>query len=238
MGRVGAHGALRLVLFYALHPFARCLGLPETTAAASGPAPWRLLHDRHLLLVLLAASLVQASHSAYYVAGTLYWRSLGHSSATIAWLWAEGVVAEIVLFWFGAGLVRRSGPLGLVTLGGLAGLARWSGTAFADSLAALVLLQAMHGLTFGAVHLGVMHFLQRSVPPALSATGQALYSTLAGLGMGIGMAAAGVLYQRGAWLAWIAMAALATLGALIALRLAVAKSTVAPEPEAVRRSAP
>jgi PPP family 3-phenylpropionic acid transporter len=238
IGREGADWALRLILIFALLTLVSCLLLPETQAAASRPAPWRLLDDRKLLLVLLAAALVQASHAAYYVVGTLQWRGLGHSSATVAWLWAEGVVAEIALFWFGAGLVRRLGPLGLLALGGFAGLARWSGTAFAEGVAALVLLQALHGLTFGAAHLGVMHFLQRSVPPALSATGQALYSTFAALGMGIGMAAAGALYQRGAWLAWVAMAALATLGGLIALRLAPAKPAVAAAPEAMRRSAP
>jgi PPP family 3-phenylpropionic acid transporter len=224
IGRGGADWALRLVLLCASLAFASCLFLPETRAAAARPAPWRLLGDRPLLLVLLAATLIQASHSAYYVAGTLHWRGLGHSSTTIAWLWAEGVVAEIVLFWFGATLVQRLGPLGLLALGGAAGLARWSGTALAESLGALVLLQAMHGLTFGAVHLGVMHFLQRSVPSALSATGQALYSTMTGIGFGIGMAGAGALYQRGAWLAWTAMAAMATLGALLALRLAAARS--------------
>jgi hypothetical protein len=72
-----------------------------------------------------------------------------------------------------------------------------------------------------------MHFLQRSVPPALSATGQALYSTMTGIGFGIGMAGAGALYQRGAWLAWAAMAAMATAGALLALRLTSAKTVIA-----------
>jgi PPP family 3-phenylpropionic acid transporter len=219
IGRSGADWALRLILFFAFLTLLSCLALPETAAAPARAAPWHLLGDRPLLLVLVAATLVQASHSAYYVAGTLYWRTLGHSSAMIAWLWAEGVVAEIILFWFGAGLVQRVGPLGLLMLGGFAGLARWSGTALAESVGVLVLLQAMHGLTFGAAHLGVMHFLQRAVPPSLSATGQALYATLFGIGSGIGMAGAGALYQRGAWLAWGAMAVMSTAGALLALRL-------------------
>lgn len=238
IGRGGADWALWLILLFAFLTLVSCLVLPETDAAASRASPWLLLGNRPLLIVLLAATLVQASHSAYYVAGTLYWRGLGHSSATVAWLWAEGVVAEIVLFWFGAGLVQRLGPLGLVTLGGVAGLARWSGTALAEGIAALAVLQAMHGLTFGAVHLGVMHFLQRNVPPALSATGQALYSTLTGIGFGLGMAGAGALYQRGAWLAWTAMAAMAAAGALLALRLTSARTVTAAGAKPMRGSAP
>jgi PPP family 3-phenylpropionic acid transporter len=41
-------------------------------------------------------------------------------------LWAEGVVAEIALFWQSAPLVARLGPLGLMALGGVAGIVRWS----------------------------------------------------------------------------------------------------------------
>jgi PPP family 3-phenylpropionic acid transporter len=224
IGGRGPDGALLLVLGFAALTLLGCILLPQTEAPAAREAPWRLLGDRPLLLVLLAATLVQASHSAYYVAGTLHWRALGHSSATIAWLWAEGVVAEIVLFWFGAGLVQRLGPLGLLALGGAAGLVRWAGTAATESLAMLAILQALHALTFGAAHLGVMHFLQRRVPASLSATGQALYSTLSGIGFGIGMAVAGALYDWGPWLAWGTMAAMATLGALLALRLASARA--------------
>jgi PPP family 3-phenylpropionic acid transporter len=228
IGGRGPDGALLLVLGFAVLTLAGCLLLPQAGAAAARAAPWRLLGERPLLLALLAATLIQASHSAYYVVGTLHWRALGHSSAAIAWLWAEGVVAEMVLFWFGAGLVQRVGPLGLLALGGAAGLARWIGTAAAEGIAALALLQAMHALTFGAAHLGVMHFLQRRVPPSLSATGQALYSTLTGIGFGIAMAASGALYQRGSWLAWSAMAAMAAAGALLALRLASARTALAP----------
>jgi PPP family 3-phenylpropionic acid transporter len=226
LGRGGADWALRLVLLFVFLVLASCVLLPETEAAATRPRPWRLLRERRLLLVLLAATLVQASHSAYYVVATLHWQALGHSSATIGWLWAEGVVAEIVLFWFGGKLVRRLGPLRLIAFAGLAGLARWFGTAGAESLPALVLLQAMHGLTFGAAHLGVMHFLGRALPPSLSATGQALYSTMNGIGFGLGMAAAGALYAVAAWLAWAVMAAAAGAGALLAMRLAPAESGV------------
>jgi hypothetical protein len=52
-------------------------------------------------------------------------RSTGAKSASptiIGALWAEGVVAEIVLFWQSAPLVARMGPLGLMALGGIAGI--------------------------------------------------------------------------------------------------------------------
>ena len=69
--------------------------------------------DPRFWVFILAASALQASHQVYYGFGTLYWRSLDFSDPTIGWLWAEGVLAEILLFWQGRRLLARLGPIGL-----------------------------------------------------------------------------------------------------------------------------
>ena len=78
--------------------------------------------DPRFWIFVATASALQASHQVYYGFGSLYWRSLGFSETTIGWLWAEGVVAEILLFWQGRRLLARLGPAGLMALGGLAGI--------------------------------------------------------------------------------------------------------------------
>jgi PPP family 3-phenylpropionic acid transporter len=200
-----------------------CLVLPKgpAPAAAAARLGWRALARPRLLWFLLAAALIQGSHGVYYAFGTLHWQRLGIADDVIAALWAEGVLAEIALFYWGATLLRRVGPLGLLALGGGAGLMRWSGTAFATALPALALLQLLHGFTFGAAHLGAMHHLARSVPAERAASGQALYTVVVG-GVGPGLVAllAGALYGTAGGLAFLAMAALAGLGAAVALRLA------------------
>jgi MFS transporter, PPP family, 3-phenylpropionic acid transporter len=65
--------------------------------------------DRRIWIFILAASALQASHQVYYGFGTLYWHSLGLSDTMIGWLWAEGVLAEILLFWQGRRLLARLG---------------------------------------------------------------------------------------------------------------------------------
>jgi PPP family 3-phenylpropionic acid transporter len=80
--------------------------------------------DLRFWIFILAASALQASHQVYYGFGTLYWRSLDFSDTTIGWLWAEGVVAEILLFWQGRRLLAWLGPIGLMVLGGVAGILR------------------------------------------------------------------------------------------------------------------
>ena len=115
-----------------------CLAIPSSPAgrrgadqaASAAASRWRairrLLSDPRFWLLVVSASALQASHQLYYGFGTLYWRGLGFSDSVIGVLWAEGVVAEIALFWYGAPLVARLGPLGLLALGGVGGIVRWS----------------------------------------------------------------------------------------------------------------
>jgi MFS transporter, PPP family, 3-phenylpropionic acid transporter len=194
-----------------------CAQLPAPVAAPrrTGRSEWRrLLLDRRQLLFLLAATAIQASHSVYYGFGTLHWTALGYSAQTIGWLWAEGVIAEIALFAYGATLLTRLGPARLLVLAGGAGIVRWSLMAGALSLPPLLIAQALHALTFGAAHLGAMHFMARALPAEWSATGQSLYSaTVSGIGFGVVMAFSGTLYGALGGGAYLVMAGIAGLGA-------------------------
>ncbi|MDX1739079.1 MAG: MFS transporter, partial [Alphaproteobacteria bacterium] len=68
-----------------------------------------------LPIALIAASL-QASHGALYAIGSLHWARSGLEQDVIGLLWAEGVLAEVVLFAFAALLVRKLGVRGLFWL--------------------------------------------------------------------------------------------------------------------------
>jgi PPP family 3-phenylpropionic acid transporter len=194
-----------------------CLALPSPAAAPRDAvrADWRrLLLDRRQLLFLSAATAIQASHSVYYGFGTLNWYALGYSPQAIGWLWAEGVVAEIVLFAAGAWLLARLGPAQLLVLAGGAGAVRWGVMAGEIPLALLIVAQAMHALTFGAAHLGAMHFMARALPAEWSATGQSIYAAVvSGIGFGLVMAFSGKLYGAFGTGAYLVMAAIAGLGA-------------------------
>ena len=164
--------------------------------------------------------MIQASHSVYYGFGTLNWKAQGYSETVIGLLWAEGVIAEIILFIFGAHLVRRFGPAKLIILGGMAGALRWSLTASAEGLEMLVILQALHAFTFAATHLGAIYFIARRVPQAVSASAMSLYSAMVmGLALGAAMLISGKLFALYGPAAYQAMAAMATLGTIAAVFL-------------------
>lgn len=205
-----------------------CTLLPDVRTRAAEdksppPAIGPLLRHPAFLLFLGTASIIQASHAVYYGFATLYWREAGLSEDLIGGLWAIGVVAEVVLFVFGNRLVERFGPARLLMLGGLGGVVRWVVLGLTVDPLILAPVQTLHALTFGATHLGAMHFIARAVPPAYSGRAQAIYSSAAlGAGMGLAMGIAGRLYETVAGQAFLVMALLGLAG-LIGGRLVAAR---------------
>ena len=92
---------------------------------------------------------------------------------------------------------------------------------------ALALAQCLHALTFGAMHLGAMVFIARTVPAGSSNTAQALFAALTnGLGLGAGLLFAGLLYAAwGAGAYWVC-AGVSGLGfiAVLAMRAGARES--------------
>lgn len=199
-----------------------CVPDIRAPAAAGRFAALELIGNRPFLTMLFACTLAQASHAAYYAFATLHWQAAGHSETVIGMLWAEGVVAEIVLFAAGPAVLRRCSPAALIALAGAAGIARWAATAASTALPVLVFAQALHAFTFGAAHLGAIHFIARRVSPAVSASAQSFYSaTVMGLGIGIAVFAVGPLYAAspaGAFSAMIVLSAAALVPALALMR--------------------
>jgi len=198
-----------------------------TLPAARGPvgtvslAAWlQLLRDRRLLLFILAAGFIQASHAMLYGFGSLRWLAAGYGEDAVGLLWAIGVVAEVILFAFGGVLVRQLGPVGLLLLGGAAGILRWVLFALFTNLSVLVLVQLLHALTFAGTHLAAVYFLVRRAPAGLAAMAQGLYGAIAWGGLfGLAMLASGTLYAAFAGAAFHAMAALCLVGVFCALML-------------------
>lgn len=210
-----AASALLLLACLAVPPLAEGTGERSRRAGFAAVAG-----DPRFWLFVATASALQASHQLYYGFATLYWRSLGYSPALIGCLWAEGVVAEILLFWQGGRLLAHLGPLGLMALGGGAGILRWSLMGLASSPAGFAALQLLHAFTFGASQLGAMMFLARTVPPSAGASAQTLYAAISsGLGSGLVMLMAGALYGALGGRAFPLMAILSAAGLLGTLRL-------------------
>jgi PPP family 3-phenylpropionic acid transporter len=174
-----------------------------------------LLRERAFLATAAAASLIQASHALYYGFSTLEWQAAGLGGGTIAALWGLGVVAEMALFAVSARLPIT--PQMLLLLGAAGAVVRWSAMAFDPPSAVLPLLQCLHGLSFGATHLGAVAYIARVAPAEQGATAQGYLAVAQGLVMAAAMGLSGLLYARWGGLAYGAMALAAAVGALSAV---------------------
>lgn len=222
--------AVTIVIALALLPSTpRPSPAKPTTSRNDAPGPWALLRRRDFRAVLLAAGLLQGSHSMLYAFGTKHWRAAGIDESTIGWLWAEGVVAEVVLFSFAVPFARRFHPATMLALGGIGGVLRWPVMAETTSVSWLAVACALHALTFGAVHLGAMGLIRRRIEPEAMTSATSLYSAVAlGLAFGIGLPVAGQLYDVLAGRTWWIMAGLSGAGLLTALRLRKRLATEGP----------
>ena len=95
----------------------------------------------------------------------------------IGLLWAEGVVAEVVLFAC-AGERCPSGPIRLLIFAGALTVVRWALSALSTDLTVLVAAQALHAASFGATHIAAMHHLRDHTPPELHASAQGFYAAI------------------------------------------------------------
>ena len=221
LARLGAHNviwavvaalALNAVAALALDPLA-----PEAAEAAEarrqGESLWR---SPGFIAVMLGASLIQASHAVMYGFATLQWSARGIGGPAIGVLWALAVVAEIGLFALSTRLVGSLGAAGMIVLGGVGGVVRWSAMAFDPPSAALPLLQGLHALSFAATHLGAMHYLARAAPTRRGATAQGDFVAVQGIVFAGAMSLAGVLVAAYGSFAYAAMAVAAAAGTLLA----------------------
>lgn len=178
----------------------------------------KLVGSPVFLAFLVAAGSAQGAHGMFYAFGALALQAQGISTAWVGTLWAIAIVGEVALFAYSGSVVRRWGPVTLMIGATTAAILRWSAMSLSPPLAALISLQTLHTLTYGASHIGAMHFISRAVPEGAQGTAQALYATAAsGLLLGGATLTSGWLYARVGAHAYLAMAVLAAIGLAAAL---------------------
>lgn len=222
--QAGAQAAVWLVLFGAIVTAATANLLPierteeAAVTSASSRAPsietaLKLMREPVFLFFLLAAGASQGAHGMFYSFGALHWREQGISTTWIGVLWAIAVGGEVLLFAYSGAVVKRFGPVNLLMAAGAASIVRWILMCFDPPSWSLPFIQVSHALTYGASHLGAMHFISRAIPPKAAGTAQASYSTVAaGLMMGGSTLLAGYLYTHAGAYGYLAMAALGAVG--------------------------
>lgn len=173
----------------------------------SGGHIWR---SPAFLRIAAAASLIQASHALYYGFSALDWTAKGIGSTTVGILWGLGVAAEILLFAM-SGRLSLS-PAAFLAIGTAAAVIRWVAMAFNPPLALLPFVQCLHGLSFGATHLGAIQFIARAAGDRQAAAAQGDFATILAIGYAAATSLSGLLYTSLGDHGYVVMAVMAALG--------------------------
>ena len=111
--------------------------------------------------MLLAVSLIQGSHAAYYTYGVIYWQAAGIAPQQISGLWSVAVAAEIVLFFFSRRWLGGAEIARLMRISAVLTLARWLLMASTLNFAGLLVVQLLHAAGFSLSHFAMVRFIVR-----------------------------------------------------------------------------
>lgn len=179
-----------------------------------------LIKNPVFITILVTISFILSSHAVYYGFSTIHWHKIGYSSDIIGFLWAVGVVAEVIFFAFSNKIMANFGPRRLLILGAIAAIIRWGVIAYDPPIYVLFAAQTLHAFTFAATYLGSLHLINKSVPSHLISTAMAISASLnAGIFMSIAMFLGGLLYNDYANWAYLFAALLGVIGLVMALGL-------------------
>jgi PPP family 3-phenylpropionic acid transporter len=138
-----------------------------------------LLRSALFRRVVLAAALVLGSHALHDTFSVIRWTNAGISPQTASLLWSLAVASEVFVFFLaGPWLLQRVSPPMAIAVAAVVAALRWLVSAATVDIAALVLIQPLHGVTFALLHLACMRLLGEHVPAHLAATAQAVYGAV------------------------------------------------------------
>ncbi len=156
-----------------------------------------ILKNKQVIALLLACLLVQASHGPYYTFYSIYTESHGYDKSWIGFLWALGVLSEVIAFALMPYLSRRFGLRTLLLASLFSGSLRWLLIGFfVDNVFIMTFAQVFHASTFGIYHAVAIAYIHRYFKGKNQGKGQALYSSVSfGVGGALGSLYGGYLWE-------------------------------------------
>ncbi len=171
-----------------------------------------------LVGTLLVWTMLNAVNSFYSIQIVAF----GAPATTVGLAWAVGAAVEVPIMWGFARLAGRFGTGRLLVLGASCMAIRAGLAALATDAAWLVLIAPLEGVAFGLYFVGGVTYVSKHVPPNLAATGQGVWTSVAGLAAILGSSGgglvAGALTIRGLFAVGAIASALAAVVVALAVR--------------------
>ncbi|OTG82196.1 MFS transporter [Acinetobacter sp. ANC 4648] len=136
------------------------------------------------------------AQAPFYSFYSNYLKNAGYSTTEIGLLWSVGVIAEIIMFAYATLLLNRFSWRRLIIICLiLTGLRFVLVGLFPQYFMLQFFAQSLHAFSFGLFHMIAMRIIFQNFSAAQQGRGQALYSTMWGLGVASGSILAGHYWQ-------------------------------------------
>ena len=158
---------------------------------------WKIIKTPSVIALLLGCTLMVSAHGVLYNFYSIYLKDHGYSSGTIGWLWAVGVICEILIFMAMPKILQRYSLKAILLMSLFLGVIRFILIgASPDHLYLLFIAQMFHAATFGSFHAASIEVIAYYFKGRNQTRGQAIYNSVAyGIGGTIGGLGGGYLIQ-------------------------------------------
>ena len=197
------------------------VGLKMPTASGTSKTPFlksiKAFMNQRMLVFLLCAFLMLASHGAYYGFFSIYLESQGFSRSFIGFAWALAIIAEIMVMINSKRIFQYLSLEKVLATAFIIAVFRWVLLGALHSWYAILMLQMLHAGTYGMFHMASILYMDRRSPEGAKTLGQSINNAMTyGLGLMAGFFMSGILYERvGAPFSFMASALLAFLGGVV-----------------------
>ena len=158
---------------------------------------WKIIKTPSVVALLIGCTLMVSAHGVLYNFYSIYLKEHGYSGGTIGWLWAVGVICEILIFMMMPKILRRYSLKVILLMSLFLGVIRFILIgASPDHLYLLLIAQMFHAATFGSFHAASIEVIAYYFKGRNQARGQAIYNSVAyGIGGTVGGLGGGYLIQ-------------------------------------------
>jgi len=144
------------------------------THASTFSASVKTMLNRRVVIFLVAAFLMLASHGTYYGFFSIHLENLGFSGTFIGIAWALASVAEIFVMVNSERMLNRFSYENILIASFIAAVIRWLLLYTATSAFLILLAQILHAMTYGAFHVTSILYMDKLTPAEAKTMGQAV----------------------------------------------------------------
>ncbi len=189
----------------------------KKTHASDFFAGARTMLNRRVIIFVIAAFLMLASHGTYYGFFSIHLENLGFSGSFIGITWALASVSEIFVMVTSHRLLKRFSYENVLIAAFIVAVIRWGILFFAAAAPLILFSQLLHAMTYGAFHVASILYMDQLTPKEAKTLGQAVNNAVTyGFGIMAGFLLNGYYFEiLGAPILFAISAGMAFCGGLL-----------------------